>query len=92
MRHLEWILNQSEGEFLVVIVASNFHATHMAGVSVFRRAIFDHEIPVSLPLSNDGFYSTCGGLKTCVGLDEVIRVVKNPCNTSSRPMAIETSQ
>jgi hypothetical protein len=91
-RRLEWILNQTEGEFLVVIVASDFHATHVVGVSVCRRAIFDHEIRVSLPLSKEGFDSTCGGLTTCVGLGEVIRVVKNPCKKRSRPMAIETSQ
>jgi hypothetical protein len=84
-RRLEWILNQSEGEFLVVVVASDFHATHVVGVSVCRRAIFDREIRISLPLSKEGVDSTCGGLTTCVGLGEVIRVVQNTCKKGVAP-------
>ena len=77
---------------MVVVVASDFHATHVFGVSIGRRAIFDQEIRISLPLSNEGFDPACGGLKTCLGLVEVIRVVKNPCKKISRPKAIGTSQ
>jgi hypothetical protein len=91
-RRLEWILEQSEGDYLVVVVASDFHATHVVGVSVCRRAIFDHEIRVSLPFSKEGFDSMCGGMTRCVGLGEVVQVVRNPGKKRSRPTAIGTSQ
>jgi hypothetical protein len=86
---LQWILDQSEGEFLVVVVASDFHATHAIGVRIGHRAIFDHEIRVSLPLSKEGFDYACGGMTMCLGLGEVIRVVKNMCKKRSPQRPLE---
>jgi hypothetical protein len=51
-------------------MASDVHETHVVGVRVGRRAIFDHEFRVSLPLSKEGFDSARGGFTTFLGLKE----------------------
>jgi hypothetical protein len=76
-RRLDWILSQETGDFVAIIIASDFHSNHVVGISVSRRLIFDHEIRRTLPLSHEGFDATCGGQTTCLGLGEVREVVQN---------------
>jgi hypothetical protein len=76
-RRLDWILSQETGDFVAIIIASDFHSNHMVGISVSRSLIFVHEIRRALPLSREGFDATCGGQTTCIGLGEVREVVQN---------------
>jgi hypothetical protein len=48
---LNWVLCQREGNFIVTIVKSDGHASHVVGVSADRCLIFDHGDEVSLPLN-----------------------------------------
>jgi hypothetical protein len=68
---LNWVLRQREGNFIVTVVTSDGHASHVVGVSADRCLIFDHEDAVSLPLNASGFDATCGGNSRCIGLGEV---------------------
>jgi hypothetical protein len=68
---LNWVLSQKEGNFIVTVVTSEGHGSHVVGVSADRCLIFDHEDAVSLPLNPSGFDATCGGKSRCIGLGEV---------------------
>jgi hypothetical protein len=74
---LEWVLQQTTGDYIAVIVASDNQANHVISVSAHRGLIFDHEVRMTLPFSRAGFSGTCGDATTCVGLGEVRRVVRS---------------
>jgi hypothetical protein len=83
-QRLDWILAQQDGDFMVMVIASDGQASHVIGVSAGRRLIFDHEDPISLPFINTdpislpfnttGFDAACSGTTICAGLGEVKRV------------------
>jgi len=83
-RRLEWVLEQTNGDFLVVIISSDNQGNHVVGVSAHRRAIYDHEDRMTLPFCQAGFDGACGGDTTCVGLGEVRQVIRNPARKRSR--------
>jgi hypothetical protein len=68
---LDWLLEQSAGNFLVSIVSSGGDSSHVVGISAHRRHVFDHEELNSLPFNRSGFDAACSGMSTCVGLGEV---------------------
>jgi hypothetical protein len=73
---LEWVLQQSSGEFIVVICASDGHAQHTVGVSAGRQLIFDPIETKALVFSQAGLDSCCDNNNTCIGLMSVRRVTR----------------
>jgi hypothetical protein len=72
---LDWLLEQSAGDFLVTMMFSGGDSLHVVGVIAHRRYVFDHEERNSLPFSRSGMDAACSGRNTCAGLREVKMVV-----------------
>jgi hypothetical protein len=41
---LDWLLSQEEGDYVVVVIASDNQSNHVVGFSISRAVIFDHEM------------------------------------------------
>jgi hypothetical protein len=72
---LDWLMEQSAGDFLVTMISSGGDSSHVIGVSAHRRYVFDHEERFSLPFSRSGMDAACSGRNACAGLGEVKMVV-----------------
>jgi hypothetical protein len=74
---LSWILNRESGKFLCVLLDSEGQMKHVIGVDAERGAIYDHEDTRTLPLSESGLNACCGGSRVCIGLGEVMEVIRS---------------
>jgi hypothetical protein len=75
-RRLEWVLQQSSDEFIVVIGASDGHAQRTVGICAGGRLIFDTNKTQALVFPQAGLYSCCAEDKTCTGLMSVRRMTR----------------
>jgi hypothetical protein len=81
---LDWLLEQSAGNFLVSIVSDGGDSSHVFGRSAHRRHVFDHEELNSLPFNRSDFDAACSRNSTCVGLGEVKMVGLKVLNKRKR--------
>jgi hypothetical protein len=72
---LDWLLEQSVGDFLIIMISSGGDSSHVVGISAHRRYVLNHEERFSLPFSRSGMDAACSGRNTCAGLGEVKVVV-----------------
>ena len=79
---LEWLLNQENGEFLVVLASSDGHDRHTVGVSVSRKLLFDPSEKYAMEFSRAGFDACCAAGSACNGLVEIRRVNVLPLTTN----------
>jgi hypothetical protein len=83
-RRLEWMLQQTKGKFLCSVISSDRQESHVVGVDVTRKLIFDHEETRTLPLSQSGFNACGGGEAACLGLGAVRQIVEKSAGSKKR--------